>query len=247
MLIPRLDKGLLLAAALMSAALSWAQTKPSLEGDLGLALYRTPPVTRTADRSTLALPYVYAGYGAWYGRVDTFGYKALPTGQGHLELAARVSTEGYRPSDATLDKRATPRPVGLGSFQETSIGAFFLYAFRDTVSGGTLIDLSYAAELGLGPVQVYPQAGVERRSARYAQHLYGISAAEALRSGLARHEAGHSVTPNVAIAVDYPLGQELKFTGQIRRRWLDRSMTDSPLVNTKTQTSGFLALTRSFK
>lgn len=34
---------------------------------------------------------------------------------------------------------------------------------------------------------------------------------------------------------------------QLRRRWLDAAITQSPLVSTKLQGSGFLALTRSFK
>lgn len=234
--------------ALLSTTLaSWAQTSPQLHGDIGLALYRTPAITSTADRSNVVLPYVYADYGAWYARVDTFGYRAMPLGKGHLELAARVSFEGHRPANTAIDRRSTPRPIGLGSFQETAYGAFFLYGFHDPVSGGTLLDLSYAAELGRGPVHVYPQIGLERRSARYVRHLYGIGAAEALRSGESAYAPGSSVTPNAAIAIDYELTKGLKLTGQIRKRWLDKSIYASPVVDARTQTTSLLALTRTFQ
>lgn len=242
----RLNK-LLVGTVLWTALASWAQTASQLQGDVGLALYRTPPITHTNDRSNVVLPYLYADDGAWYARVDTFGYKAMPLAMGHLELAARVSFEGYRPGNAALDKRSTPVPIGLGTFQETPVGAFILYGFGDPVSGGTLLDVSYAAELGAGRVHAYSQVGFERRSTRYVRHLYGISAAEALRGGTASYLPGSSTTPNAAIAIEYELTTHLKLTGQLRTRWLDRSISRSPLVDSRRQTSSLLALTRTFR
>lgn len=238
---------LLAGAALLHGLASWAQTSPQLQGDVGVALFRTPAIASTADRSNVVLPYVYADDGAWYARVDTFGFKAMPMGHGFLELAARASFEGYRPRNTALDRRSTPLPMGLGSFQETALGAFFVYGFRDPVSGGTLLDVSYAAELGRGRVHVYPQIGFERRSARYVRHLYGVGAAEALRSGVAGYVPGSSATPSAALGVDCELTRSLKLTGQIGRRWLDRSIDASPLVDARSQTTGLLALTRTFR
>ena len=225
----------------------WAQTNSQLHGDLGVAVFRTPAITSTTDKSNAVLPYVYADYGAWYGRIDTFGYRVVPMGKGYLELAARVSLEGYRPSNPAIDKRSNPIPIGLGSFQKTPYGAFFLYGFGDPVSGGTLVDVFYAVEFGLGPLHVYPQVGFERRGASYVQHLYGVSAAESVRSGAPIYSPGSSVTPKAAIAIDYELMKSLKLTGEIERRWLDESIYHSPLVNSRTQTKGFLALTRTFQ
>lgn len=242
-----LSRGLFIGSALFATLPLWAQTNSQLQGDLGLAVFRTPAITSTTDRSNVVLPYVYADYGAWYGRIDTFGYKVVPVGKGYLELAARVSLEGYRPSNPAIDKRSNPVPIGLGSFQKTPYGAFFLYGFGDPVSGGTLVDVFYAAEWGLGPLHVYPQVGFERRSARYVQHLYGVSAAESGRSGAPIYSPSSSVTPKAAIAIDYELMKSLKFTGEIERKWLDKSIYDSPLVNARTQTKGFLALTRTFQ
>jgi len=223
-----------------------AQEAARLQGDAGLALYNTPPITRTADKSNTVLPYVYADYGNFYARVNTFGYKAMPLGNGHLELAARVSVEGYRAADRGIGNRSNPVPVGVGTLQETPYGAFFLYGFHDSVSGGTLLDLMYAAEMNAGPIQVYPQLGLEHRSARYLQHLYGVSATEAAQSGLSSYAPGHASSPYLGLALEYPLPNQLKLSFQITKRWLGRSMTDSPLINTSTQTSGLLALMHVF-
>lgn len=224
-----------------------AQTAERLQGDVGLGLYNTPAITRTVDKSTSVLPYLYADLGRFYARVNTFGYKAVPMGNGHVELAARVSFEGYRSADRGIGERSDPVPVGLGTFQETPYGAFFLYAFRDTVSGGTLLDLMYAAELSAGPFQLYPQLGMERRSARYVQHLYGVSATEATQSGLSRWAPGSAVSPYIALAAQWPLQADLNLTFQVTKKWLGRGLTDSPLVDSSSQTSGLLALTHVFK
>lgn len=237
-----------LAVLALAACLSCgAQTSEGLVGDVGGALYRTPAITRTTERSNTVLPYLYADAGRWYARVDTFGVRMLPLGAGSLELAASVSFEAYRPANAAFDNRSTPLPVGVGSYQETPVGAFFLYAFRDLASGGTLLEATYAAELDAGPVHFYPQLGLERRSARYMQHLYGVGEAEAQRASLAAYAPGGSVTPGVALAMDYALTDLLKLSAQVRKRWLDASFTASPLVDARTQVTGFVALTRTFR
>lgn len=237
----------LLILGFISSHCALAQSEWRLTGDVGLALYRTPPVTQTRDPANITLPFAYADYGPLYARVDTFGYKMMPFGQGHLELATRISVEGFRPANGAFQERSSPHPIGFGTFQEGRYGALFAYAFKDSVSGGSLLELSYAAELDLGRVHVYPQLGIERRSAKYVQHLYGISADEALRTGVAAYSAGNSTTPNAALTLEYVLQDNLKLSCQVRKRWLDKSIYASPLVVTKSQTTSMLALTRTFK
>lgn len=227
-----------------------ANNKPRLIGDIGLALYRTPPVTRATGNANVLLPYAFADYGDFFARVDTFGVKLFPMGAGHLELSARVSFEGYKPAGQTgVHDRSTPLPVGLSTFQETRYGAFFVYGFYDANSGGTLLDAMFASEFKIAGVNVYPQIGIERRSARYVQHLYGVSAQESAASGngIAAYSAGNSISPNLGFAFEYPLQSEYSLTLQVRKRWLDSAISDSPLATTRSQFSGFVSLARSFK
>jgi len=223
------------------------QTQPALVGDVGMAVYRTPQIAFSAEKSNTVLPYVYADYGAFYARVDTFGYKLAPVGAGHLELVTRLSFEGYQPTHSAIGKRDRPKPMGVGTFQETPYGGFFAYAFHDASSGGSLVDVSYAAEVQFGGLHVYPQLGFERRDRRYVDSLYGVSAAESARSGLPTYAANNSVSPNAAVAMEYPLFDSLKLTFQVRKKWLDKSVYESPLVNAKQQTSSFIAVSQTFK
>ena len=233
-------------ALLMNTASIWAQNSNSLQGDVGAAMYRTPAITHTTDSSNTVLPYVYADYGPFYARINTLGYKVTPLGLGHLELSARVSFEGYKSAQGGISDRKSPLPIGVGTFQKTAYGAFFAYNFYDPNSGGNLLDLMYAAKFRAGGVHFYPQIGVERRSAKYVQHLYGVSAAEATASGFAAYSGQSSISPNIGLTAEYPLAINLNLSYQVRKKWLDNAVTQSPLVNAKSQTTSFIALTHHF-
>ena len=244
----------LAAAALLFAGLASAQPAPltdKLSGDVGGAVYGTQGIIRGKNNEAVLLPYLFADYGRFFARVDTFGIKTLPIGNGYLELVGRVSQDGWRANIAPLGgltDRRTPIPLGIGTFQQTPYGAFIVNAFMDAnKSRGTLLEATYAAELKLGRVSFYPQLGVERRSAKYANYLYGVTPAESLASGYAVYNAGASTTPVLGLAADFLLTENWVINMQLRRKWLDSAVTNSPLVTRKSQDTGYVALSYRFK
>jgi outer membrane protein len=93
---------------------------------------------------------------------------------------------------------------------------------------------------------VYPELGLTRRSNRYVQHLYGVSAEQAALGGVQSYVPGSSVVPNAGWAMEWPINDHYKWVAEVKRRWLDRSITQSPLVLHKTQDSVLLSLTRVY-
>jgi outer membrane protein len=244
-----LCSGILISSMALHAA-AQAPLQDRLTGDMGAAVYSTQKIVRDNGAKTFALPYAYFDHGRFYTRVDTVGVKTAPLGRGYLELAGRISFEGFKnagPGLHGIDARANPLPLGLGTYQETPWGAVFAYGFYDTVSGGMMQELTYAAELNWGSLVIYPQLGVEHRSQKYVQHLYGVSPRESVRSGLDAYSTSSSTTPILAMAFEWPLDDAWHINVQLRRRWLDTAISQSPLVFTHVQDSGFMALTRSFK
>ena len=239
---------ILLATAASAQPLA---TSYKLIGDVGAAAYSTQSVIRSKGNDTTLLPYLFADYGRFFARVDTFGFKAVPLGNGYLELTARVSQDGWRANTAALSglkDRKTPLPIGVGTFQQTPYGAFVVNAFMDAgASKGSLLEVSYLAEIKLGSLSLYPMLGVERRSAKYANYLYGVTPAEALTSGYAVYNAGASVTPVLGLAADYSLTENWMVNMQLRRKWLDSAVTNSPLVMRKSQDTGYIGLSYRFK
>lgn len=243
------------ATMLMSAAPSaHAQTAPltdRLTGDVGGAVYSTQGIIRSKGSDNSLLPYAFADYGRFFARVDTFGVKTIPMGYGYLELVGRVSQEGWKANTAALGgltDRNTPVPLGIGTFQRTPYGAFILNAFFDAgKSRGALVEATYAAEFKLGPVSFYPQVGLEHRSAKFTNYLYGVTPAESLASGYAAYSAGASTIPVLGLAADVPLNASWVVNMQLRQKWLDSAITNSPLVSRKGQRSGYIALSYRFK
>lgn len=241
------------ALPLLAASVA-AQTPPfnyKLTGDIGGAAYNTQNVIRGKGNETSVLPHVFADYGRFFARVDTLGFKTLPLGNGYLELVGRVSQDGWRANTAALaglKDRKTATPIGLGTFQQTQFGALAVNAFVDSgPSRGFLYELTFITELKLGQLSLYPQLGIERRSARYANYFYGVTAAESLASGFPAYNATASTTAVLGLAADYSLTESLVVNMQVRRKWLDSAVTNSPLVQRKAQGTGYIGLSYRFR
>jgi outer membrane protein len=219
-------------------------------GDLGGAAYLKTGVVRGQDTSTLALPYVYGDYGRFFGRIDTFGVKTLAIGWGHLELVGRVNTEGFRTDTAALQglsDRRNPVPLGVGTFQRTPIGGVFLYAMHDLTSGGLLAEATWGSKLETAWATFYPLVSLEYRSSAYVNYLYGVTAGESAASGYAAYSPGASVVPLVGLAASIPIAGAWALQLQIRHRWFDSAIANSPIVSARTQQTGNIAITYEFK
>jgi len=241
---------LLCAAGFAADARAQTVFENRFVGELGAGVYARSEIVRGTGGSTLVLPYVYGDYGRFFARIDTLGVKTLPVGTGHVELVARVSTEGFDadvPALRGLGDRRNPVPVGLGTSQRTPIGVFFAYAMYDVTSGGTYLEGTWAARFDAGPVALYPLLGIEYRSSAYVRHLYGIDAAESAASGYAAYRPGGSTVPMAGIAASVPISGPWALQLQWRHRWLDSAISSSPIVSTRSLHSGHVALTYTFR
>jgi MipA family protein len=228
----------------LAPVLAWAQAG-GFVGDVGGMVSSTGAVVQGSS-STSALPYVYGDWGPFYARLDTFGVRAVPWRDGHLELAVRVSTEGVKARQTAFPDagdRTAPLPIGLGTFQRTALGGVFAYAMHDPRSGGQFGELNWAGKLDVGAVKLYPQLGVQYRSAGYVRHLYGVDDAQALATGLSAYRPGASFTPMATLQATVPVSGPWSLQLMTRYRRLDDAVANSPLVGRSSQVSGFAALT----
>ena len=240
----------LLCALVATDARAQAAFENRFTGELGLGVYAKRGMVDGVGGSVLVLPYVYGDYGRFFARVDTFGVKTLPLGTGHLELVARVNTEGFDADRSALrgvGDRRNPVPIGVGTMQRTPIGAFFAYATYDLTSGGALLEATWGGRVEAGPVTLYPLLGLEYRSSAYVQHLYGIDASQAAASGYAAYAPGGSTTAMAGLAATMPISGPWALQFQWRHRWFDKAITASPIVNERGLDSGHLAVTYEFR
>ncbi|BEV16432.1 MipA/OmpV family protein [Herbaspirillum sp. DW155] len=223
------------------------QLQDRLTGDLGAGVFSVDRNGPDPHRRDQVLPYAYFDYGRFFARLDTFGVKTVRVGYGYLELAARATSDGFD-AQRGVERRSHALPLGIGTYQETPVGAFFFNVFRDfNKSHGTLAEAMYAAQFTVGPVNFYPQAGVQYRSGSYNDYFVGISPSEAAASGLRQYSAGASTSPMLGLAADVPLTGDWHLNLQWYRKWLDNALADSPLVRRHTDDTAILAVTYHFK
>jgi len=249
-------RAVFLAAALVAAhavaePVSEADLPGHIQGDLGGLLGAERSPIRSDPTRLMLLPFAFFDYGRMYARLDTFGIKTLPVASGYLELAFRVKFDGYQtahnPALQGIDLRHHSLPLGLGTFQETRIGGFFLYALHDVSrSQGNLLEATWAAELKADSFTAYPEAGVEYYSANYTRYYYGVSGAESARSGYADYSPSGAACPYLSVLVEMPLARGWNADLYVRRKWLAASISNSPLVDMKVTDTAFAAIVAHF-
>jgi outer membrane protein len=242
----------LIVCSLISAnALAEATLPNRIQGDVGGAVYTsTNPVRGTAN-TYIAIPYAYLDDGRFFARFDTFGIKTVPLGYGHIELLGRINLDGFRTNNATLrgiHERKNSLPLGIGTFQETPIGGFFLNAFYDANSShGQLYELIYASKFNVRNTVVYPMFGFEHFTADYTRYFYGVSPTEAKNSLYPTYTPKANTTTMLGMDWEIPVANDWNVNVYMMRRWLGSAITQSPLVNSRTQDEAFFAFSYHYK
>lgn len=231
-------------STLWPAAHAWADDAAGFTGDVGAGVVHATSIVRGTDSKTTAIPYLNFEAGRAFGRIDTFGVRAIPFAAGDVEFVAQVRADGYKV--AGLDERDDPIPIGVGTLQITPFGAFGVHALNDLGrSHGWLLQLRYLARFTLGPVTVYPELGVEAQSRRYAGYYAGTTATDAALLGR-HHQPDAAVNPYVGLLVEAGLGGHWYLDAYVRHTSLDREITRSPLIDRSHSQSALVALAYRF-
>ena len=101
-------------------------------------------------------------------------------------------------------------------------------------------ELSGDLRLGLGLAETLANAD-------YMQSYFGVSAAQAARSGYALYQPGAGLRDVRAnLSLTYRINPNLSATAGVSASGLSGDASDSPLVRQKSSTTGLLALAYSF-
>ncbi|MET3108572.1 outer membrane protein [Oxalobacteraceae bacterium GrIS 2.11] len=219
-------------------------------GDIGLGIDSAPNIARSNSAHVSPVPYLNFEYGKFFARVDMFGYSLAPVGFGSLELVTRVLNDAYTPTSAfgDLARRKSPIPLGLGTLQITPVGAVLLNVYHDVgQSGGNLADLLFAEEIDLPGTAIYPQIGAEYRSRDYVRYFYGVSNAEAAQIRTRSYQPGAATNLFVDLLVEQKILGNWYLNANIRKTLFASPVTDSPLVEPRTNVTGLVALSYRFQ
>jgi outer membrane protein len=221
-------------------------------GDIGGAIYTSNLHIGTEGTQSLVLPYAFFDYGRFFARIDEVGIKTVKMGYGYLEVIGKINLDTYKvksPINGSSINRSDPIPLGLGTFQETPIGGFFVNAYHDFgKSKGALYEFLYFAEIETyKKVVVYPQLGIERQSSQYANYYYGINPGESVQTGYSAYTAPATNNLLAGLMVEIPVVDSWYINLYGKRKWMGSGINNSPVMNRSFQDNVFLALAYRFK
>jgi len=223
-----------------------------IQGDIGAAVYSQNAVTQGNSANIQLLPYAYFDYARFFARIDNFGFKTLPLGWGYVEIVGKYNPEGFTPkggSYSQLHTRNNPLLMGLGTFQLTPVGAFFINGYEDVnASKGKMAEFTYALEINwLDPVKIYPMLGFDYKDKQYLNYFYGVSPPESQSSGVSLYAPADAVSPYAQAVFEVPLSDHWIFNAFFKQKWLAPSIYHSPLVTQHRLDNVFIGVNYRFQ
>ena len=221
-------------------------------GDIGAAVYTSNLHIGTEGTQSIVMPYAFFDYQRFFVRIDEVGIKTFKMGYGYFEVVGKINLDSYKvksPINGNSINRSDPIPLGLGTFQETPIGGFFVNAYHDFgKSKGALYEFLYFAEIETyKKVVVYPQIGLERQSSQYANYYYGINPGESSLTGYNAYSTPATNNVLAGLLVEIPVVDNWYVNIYGKRKWMGGGINNSPVMGRSFQDNIFAALAYRFK
>jgi MipA family protein len=184
---------------------------------------------------------VTVGYRFYKASEDEFSVVASPFGQRFLHGDTRD------PQLRLLSDRNISVSMGVAWRHTAKWGTLQASAEKVfTDHGGGVFDASYSYPFVEGRLRITPAAGVTYLDSGLNNFYYGISPAEAARSGLPAYHAGGGLSPYLGIFASYQLSDSWLTSAGIHYSFLPGAITNSPMVDTKHTQSYFAGLSYVF-
>lgn len=250
----------LVAVAL--ATVAWLATGSALaqapgakpRSSLGVAVVALKSPYTGYKTDTVGAPVISYEGRRFHFRGGSFGYTLLDNDSTELSVLAAPYMMRFKHNDSDdvrlrqLSNRGFSAMAGV-AVRHTAPWGLVQANVQAEVSGhggGVSADAKYAYPLPTGRVTLVPGVGVNYAGSALNDYYFGVSEAEARRSGLARYRAGSGVSPYMDLTAVMPLGAHWTATASVRRSILSTAVEDSPMTSGKHMDSAALSLSYGF-
>lgn len=225
-------------------------------GTVGAAVVATYEYQGSDKRSTLVIPVLnYQWANGWFASVTNgIGYNFSDSPQ--LQYGLRLTADKGRKENRASALR------GMGNVDGAAEGgAFFNYSFTEGLFltssvryGSGVRHKGLVVDLGAGYLtEIAPQwhlaagVGVTLANANYLQSFFGVTTAQAAKSGYAAYSPGAGVRDVRAnVALSYSIAPRTSVTAAITVNSLLGDALDSPIVRKRTSGLGVVGISYAF-
>lgn len=227
----------------VTAAHAGTATQPSNRPtnlQLGASVVYSDKGYRNYDGNTNVYPAIFYENHRFYVRGNQLGVNLIQDRQQNLALNAQYAGDSYDASEASgafkgLDDRDASVMVGASYQRNIQYVAVRGQVVTD-VSGnsdGTTARLSVGTRLPRNDWTLYPSTGLQWQDKKYNDYYYGITAAEAARTGIAQYSPSGSVHPFISVAANYQLNPKVMLFVNPSIAYNVDDIHDSPKIDSR--------------
>lgn len=218
----------------------------------GLAAVASPsPYAGVTEPPVTVVPFINVELDRFYLRGLEAGYRLTDSGPLSVSAIVQPRFQSFKASDSAAFNGMTTRrrtaegglraQLRMGRLQTGLRGVTDLLGRHQ----GQVMTANAGYRLGGPSLAVTPSAGIQWQSGDFVAYYYGVRPGEA-RGDRSAYNGGAATNPFVGASARLRLGQRWGVFALVRHYWLDDAITDSPIVDSRTDYSGVAALTRAF-
>lgn len=222
---------------------------------LGVAAAYSPAVYKDTSSNRTIIPVIgYEGERVFF-RGFNAGYRLFPQGSTqNIVFRVAFDPRTLKPSDSDdpqirqLDKRKATVLGGV-SYQLNTLVGMWEASIGTDIAGrhnGVYGELAWRLPIQFDRWGITPSVGYSYNSDKLNNHLYGVSANEAARSGLEEYDADWDGEYFIGASAYWMLTRNVLVSGGIRYSNLDGDISSSPVVGSSSGTMGTIGVVYQF-
>ncbi|WP_425445515.1 MipA/OmpV family protein [Vibrio fujianensis] len=222
---------------------------------LGLAAAYSPAVYKDTPSNRTVIPVIgYEGEHIFLRGFDA-GYRLFPRGASqNIVFRVAFDPRTLKPSDSDdpqirlLDKRKATVLGGVSYQLYTMLGMWEASIGSDIAGrhNGVYGELAWRFPLRFKGWGITPAIGYAYNSDNLNNHLYGVSAQEAVRSGLEKYDANWEGQYFVGASAYWAVAHNIRISGGVRYTNLAGGISESPVVGRDAGTMGTIGIVYLF-
>ena len=232
-----------LSAALLCAAV--ALPAAAWEGSAGVGLSYADAGFLDTDGKVWPYPALNIEGEHFYVQGFEAGAFLLKTDRQRVTLGLSYMPMQFDPDDSDdarmkkLDKRDASAFINLGYSIRGEWGMVSASVSADVCgeSDGFMSDVSYLKRFTFGEWGVTPQVGLTYTNDKFNEYYFGISRAEAARSGFKAYTPDADVSPYLRVLADWQFAPSWTFFAETSVRFHGDEVKDSPMMDKDTMTT----------
>ncbi len=223
-------------------------------GNVGLAVIAGKQYQGSDERRTMVVPFLeYQWANGWFAGVRNgvgYNFSKDPS----LQYGPRLTLDFGRKEDRSIALKGMgdiQAKVNLGAFLNYSLSPEFMLTSSIRTGGnrsGSVLDLGFSYTNKLNEqMRLSASAGVTWGNAEYMHTNFGVSSAQALRSGYRQYSPGAGVSETrLQLALTYKVAPQTNMIAAISSSMLSSEAKSSPIVRKANSVTGLLGVAYAF-